>query len=154
MSYWWHHTKQEKSSQNHRKDGRSRAFYRPGEKKNAIKTNLHSQSSILRQSFGDCFNIHRTNISQGLDIVYVFGNELAFIYSACFQVTGVVLPTWMQIETRVGDLFSSKVVMFLLSAGAFRFFGEGFLKGSLPPAFAHWWHRKPSPEFAAKVYLV
>ena len=84
----------------------------------------------------------------------MFGNELAFIDLARFQATGAVLLTWMQIETREGDLFSSKVVMVLLSAGAFRFFGAGFLKGSLPPAFAHWWQRKPSPEFAAKVYLV
>ena len=86
----------------------------------------------------------------------MFGNELAVTYLAFFQVTatGAVLLTWMQIETRVGDFFSSKVVMFLLSAGALRFFGVDFLKGSMPPAFAHWWQRKPLPEFAAKVYLV
>jgi hypothetical protein len=85
----------------------------------------------------------------------VFGDELAFIRLACFQITSVISLTWMQIETRVGNLFSSKLVIFLLSAGALRFFGEaGFLKGSLPPAFAHWWQRKPAPEFAAKVYLV
>ena len=36
LSYWWHHTRQAKSSQSHRKDGRSRAFYRTGEKRNAI----------------------------------------------------------------------------------------------------------------------
>jgi len=67
----------------------------------------------------------------------------------------VLALTWMQMETSVGNLFSSKVVMFLLSAGALHFFGAaGFLKGSLPPAFAHWWQRKPVPELAAKVYLV
>ena len=58
-----------------------------------------------------------------------------------FQATGVVQLIWMQIETRVGDHFSSKVVMFLLSAGALRFFEVDFLKGSLPrampPAFVH-----------------
>ena len=38
LSYWWHHTRQEKSFENHRKDGRSRAFYKPDEKEECNKT--------------------------------------------------------------------------------------------------------------------
>ena len=56
----------------------------------------------------------------------------------------------MQIETRVGDLFSSTVVILHLSADALRFVGGvNFLKGSI---VLHIGGR--APEFAANMYTI
>jgi hypothetical protein len=61
----------------------------------------------------------------------------------------------MHNDTSVGNLFSSKFTIVLLSAAGFLLFGAaGFLNGSAPDAFAHWWQRKPGPGLAAMVYFV
>lgn len=63
--------------------------------------------------------------------------------------------TWIHKDASVGNRFSSRLGAFLLSATALGFrCATDFLNGSVPEAFAHWWHRKPGPGLADMVYFV
>lgn len=102
----------------------------------------HSQTPVPGQGFRNFIHVDCTNIAKRFDVVNVFSNKLYIDKILMRNQNRTRIITSMHREAKVGSRRCSKLITSRFPAAGLLFFGAaGFLNGSAPDAFAHWWQR-------------